>query len=298
MNIRFVQNSEIDKSKWDNCVKVSLKQFPYAFSWYLDIVAPQWDAVIIDNYEAVFPLPYRKKWGIRYVYPPFFIQQLGLVSSKLYDDFTLQKVLSIASENFKFIELYIGDTNQFSVRNNFELTLNKPIEEIRAFYSENTRRNIKKAEQLNLRMNSVTDSGRIVKMFRDGRGAQLKTLADDDYKNFNRLMDECWRHSMVKFYEVENMEGEICAGGCFVQTKGRIVFLFSGNTDVGRVSGAMHFMIDRVIKENASKVQTFDFEGSNDENLARFYKSFGAENVPYSFVRINKLPFPLNILKG
>ncbi len=59
----------------------------------------------------------------------------------------------------------------------------------------------------------------------------------------------------------------------------------------------MPFLIDSFIRQNAGKNITLDFEGSNDLNLARFYKSFGSKECAYQQVKINRLPFPVNLLK-
>ena len=131
MEIKYLQNSEIDRKKWDRCIATSLQQLPYAYSWYLDAAAENWDAIVINNYEAVFPLPWKKKWGVRYVYPPFFIQQLGLFSRTPQDSFVIDTVLKEAAKHFKFIELYLNFADApsaaFAVRQNFELNLNSPI---------------------------------------------------------------------------------------------------------------------------------------------------------------------------
>ena len=55
--IRFVEHNEVDTDKWDQCIKRSINSTPYAFSWYLDIVVSNWNALILNDYEAVFPLP-------------------------------------------------------------------------------------------------------------------------------------------------------------------------------------------------------------------------------------------------
>ncbi len=301
MEIKYLQNSEIDRIKWDRCVATSLQQLPYAYSWYLDAAAENWDAIVINNYEAVFPLPWKKKWGLRYVYPPFFIQQLGFFSAQKHDSVLIDKVLTEASKHFKYIELYLNFVDEPKeveiLRRNFELNLNASIANLRANYSENTRRNIKKAEGLNLNVQKVSFADKIIDLFRKGRGAQLKTLDNDDYKRFEIILQKSEHHSTVQHYEVSTLEGELYAGACLLKTNGRVIFIFSGNTDEGRKSGAMHFLIDHMIKEHSGREMIFDFEGSNDENLARFYQSFGAKNKPYSFVKINKLPFPYNLFK-
>ncbi|MFZ9956390.1 MAG: GNAT family N-acetyltransferase [Flavobacteriales bacterium] len=295
MEIKYLKNSEIDRSKWDACINASLQQLPYGYSWYLDAAADHWDAIVLGDYAAVFPLPLKKKWGVRYVYPPFFIQQLGLFSSQKLE--LTDAVLNEATKHFKFIELYLNFDNQCSLsvvpRNNFELNLI----DLQQTYSENTRRNIKKAEGLQLKIQKASSAKNIIELFRKGRGAQVKTLDNSDYKRFEKIVYACEKRSAIEHYEVHTAQG-CCAGACLLKTEGRVVFIFSGNSDEGKKSGAMHYLIDSMINEYAGKPMIFDFEGSNDENLARFYQSFGAKNTPYSFVKINNLPFPLNLMKG
>ena len=76
--IRFVEYNQLDTEKWDTCIKRCANSLPYVFSWYLDIVVQKWDALILDDYQAVFPLPSRKKFCIKYSFTPFWVQQLGL----------------------------------------------------------------------------------------------------------------------------------------------------------------------------------------------------------------------------
>ena len=55
---------------------------------------------------------------------------------------------------------------------------------------------------------------------------------------------------------------------------------------------------DFVLKENSSSQKIFDFECSDIPSVARFYKSFGAVEMNYLKLRINKLPWHLRILKN
>jgi hypothetical protein len=81
--INYIKHKDVDTEKWDRCIEQSVNGIIYAFSWYLDIVCDEWDALVDDDYESVFPLVKRKKFGINYIYPPFFTQQLGLFSKKM-----------------------------------------------------------------------------------------------------------------------------------------------------------------------------------------------------------------------
>ena len=61
--IGYLKNEEIDRSKWDACLAEIPGVKPYAWSWYLDIMAPGWNALIDDDYNSLFPLPCFRKFG-------------------------------------------------------------------------------------------------------------------------------------------------------------------------------------------------------------------------------------------
>ena len=76
-----------------------------------------------------------------------------------------------------------------------------------------------------------------------------------------------------------------------------IVNLLNFSTAKGKEVGAMPYLIDSLIKREADKHKYIDFEGSSVEGIARFYKSFGAENMPYYQLKNNKLPWMLKWTK-
>ena len=61
--IEYLTRDKIDINKWDECVNKASNGVIYARSIYLDKVCTNWDALVINNYELVMPLPWRKKWG-------------------------------------------------------------------------------------------------------------------------------------------------------------------------------------------------------------------------------------------
>ena len=78
--IQYLENNQIDRQEWDTCIRLSAKTVPYACSWYLDIMAPGWCALVDHQYQTVFPLPTRHKMGLKYIFIPPFMQCLGLFS--------------------------------------------------------------------------------------------------------------------------------------------------------------------------------------------------------------------------
>ena len=51
----------------------------------------------------------------------------------------------------------------------------------------------------------------------------------------------------------------------------------------------MTFLIDEMIRKHANQALTFDFEGSDDDNLARFYLGFGGVECTYLSYAFNRM---------
>ena len=67
--IRYLTENEIDFKKYDQCIANALNSRIYAYSWYLDIVADKnWDVLVLNDYEAVMPMPKRKRYFINYIF--------------------------------------------------------------------------------------------------------------------------------------------------------------------------------------------------------------------------------------
>ena len=81
--IHYVKRHELHAAKWDDCISRSVNGLIYAYSFYLDAMAGDWDALVMNDYEAVIPLPWRRKWRISYLYQPFLTAQLGVFGNHL-----------------------------------------------------------------------------------------------------------------------------------------------------------------------------------------------------------------------
>jgi hypothetical protein len=67
----------INSKKWDACVDKNENGLIYSQTRFLNAMADNWHGLIIGDYATVLPIPWRKKWGIRYAYVPAFMQQQG-----------------------------------------------------------------------------------------------------------------------------------------------------------------------------------------------------------------------------
>ena len=66
-DIKWLRSGSIDRQKWDQCIDRAGNGRIYGYSWYLDIMSNNWDALVLGDYQLIMPLPWRKKYGIRYI---------------------------------------------------------------------------------------------------------------------------------------------------------------------------------------------------------------------------------------
>lgn len=303
--IRYIKHKDVDTAKWDECIKKAVNSLPYAFSWYLDIVVEHWDALILNDYEAVFPLPSKQKFYIKYSFTPFWVQQLGLFSQTCEGLKRIEDFVRLIPKEFRFVELNLNfsallkHNRGFHLKENTNLlvNLNKSYSDHHLSYSKNLKRNLKKAYSNNLQLFKNDSPNTLVQLFRADKGAEMSHFSEADYKNIETIMHVAVHKHCGQVWMAYDEGNRALAGMFLLFGPKRIILLFTGNSKAGKECAAMPFLIDEFIKENANSSLTFDFEGSNNENLARFYKSFGAVDQPYQSLKINRLPLLFRFLK-
>lgn len=299
--IYHLKHQEIDYKKWDD---IAQKQaVPYSCSWYLNSVSPNWEALILDDYKAIMPLTCKKKIGINYLAQPFFTQQSGIMGDNLSPKI-INAFITEIEKKYSYIDINLNEENTPLVHKNknaFEqinivLDLNKPFETLFKNFSENTHRMIKKAEKSNLQIQDVESPDELIELFKNTKGKQLKHLNNKAYTNLKRLIKTCKEHIKVNIKTIQH-HNNLLGGAVFFEFNKRIIFFFSALNDIGKQHGAMHFLISETIKKHSEKNFYLDFEGSNNINLARFYKSFGSKEIVYLRYKNNKLPYPIKWIK-
>ena len=283
--IRLYANSEIDKAKWDSCVVDSNNALIYAYSWYLDIVSPNWVALIKGDYKVVFPLPAKKKLGVSYISQPLFTQQLGLFSSE--NSNNVDAFLRAIPKKIWMRSLQIhNQLENAKTKDNFELDISAAIEKIRKRYSQNVRRNLKKAAEHNLEIKQCSND-LLIQLFKQNKGKEVKELDKKAYFILSELLYKIQKKEKGKCFGVYK-DGELISAAFFCNCLGRSVYLFSASNSSAKEIGANHFLIDNYIAKYKKDSLILDFEGSMIPSLARFYASFGADKKKYFLINKNR----------
>ncbi len=329
--IDHITNDLIDRSQWDEWVKRAQNRRIYATSVFLDIYSPRWEALVIGNGQAFMPLARNRKYGISYLFQPIFVQQLGCFFLKDSCFSTIPLFIEKLSGAFCFADIALNEMNNFNfagyqpdkikhpggnfhpdafkqnrgVSNdrkkgeyeqmyNYLLKLDKPYDTLAGKYSTGTRRNINKARRLNTELLPYYEPGDIVKLFAGNRGRLYPNIRRINYKRLKSLLERGLSDGFIQIRIARSPGGRLIAAACLLKDFDRYVFYFSANTPEGRNYGAMFLLIDSFIRQYAGTGMLFDFNGSMDPGVARFYRGFGAEKAVYPRVRINRLWYPFN----
>jgi hypothetical protein len=301
-HIRYLAQGQVDKTKWNQCIDSTGNGLVYAYSFYLDHMAKHWDALVLNDYEAVMPLTWNKKYGICYIYQPFLTAQLGLFGNNITSEL-LESFFNAIPGKFRYWDFYVNHNNVFPSikyalykRMNFVLDLSKPYEELYAAYRENIKRNIKKAEQVGCAVLKDFEVNRVIALAIEQMRTYTKE-SSDNVQRFNKLYDFLHQKQMAVTYGVLSASKELIASCAFFFSHNRAYYILVGNHPDGRTIGASHMLIDAFIKDHAGNKMLLDFEGSDIRNLAFFYSSFGAKEEVFAGIKLNRLPRLLKWMK-
>jgi hypothetical protein len=177
---------------------------------------------------------------------------------------------------------------------NYLLDLQYNYKSLAKSYSTNTKRNIAKAAGNNFQFFTGIQLEEYIEF-------RLQNLPDKFPKKEINKLKSAISYGQYKgigeIYGVYSSENELCAAVYFCKWKNRVIYLNAVTNKTGKELGAMYFLVDSFIKENAERDLILDFEGSMVPGVARFYSGFGAVTETYYQLKFNRLPFPFGWLK-
>jgi hypothetical protein len=287
-SLHYFKRKDIDVQRWNDAIAQADNSLPYAFTWYLDIVAENWDALVLGNYEAVMPLIWLRKLGVKCLYQPYYCQQLGVfgnsLSKELQHDF-----LQLATEKFYYININLNPSaesviDSFGLRSkkNLLLDLSKEYSDLRKKYSNNHIRNIQKAINAGATFSVGIELKHFQKFYLGNINRKRENLKNKHEAIFIKLTDWIVKNKAGEIFSVVNAEGKLLAGSLIIKHAAkRLINIINTSNPEGKSNGASHFLFDNLIRMNAGSDNMLDFEGSSIPGVARFYEGFGAEQETF-----------------
>lgn len=300
--IKYLKHDQIDKQKWDDCIRNSVNSLIYGYSYYLDCMADNWDALVMDEYSSVMPLPWKKKFGIQYIYQPFLVAQAGIFATDIIN-VNVANFIAAIPQKFKLIEISLNTGNSINnidrtstVKSNYVLPLSRNYDDLHNGYKENIRRNVKKAMQSGCTLSKDVNVEELISLAVKQMMMQGMETSEN-VTRFRNLYSILSKRGEAVCYGVHSPNKKLLSCCCFFISGNRAYYILVGNAPEGKEYGASHALIDGVINEYSGKDMILDFEGSDIPGLAFFYSGFGAEHETYPSIKINRLPWYIRLFK-
>lgn len=278
-------------------------------SWWLDALCDDWDVAIVkngDKISGVWPYRLENKLGVTLLrnqpltpyLGPYVIYPPDLKESKrdnfqhetisaLLDQLPDAKYMHISAfPGMKQLGLFNKAGIDVNVRQTFLMSLHERIDTLFDKLNENYRRNIRKTE---IEIDIEDEPEQIKKLWE----FQKATLDRKDVSmHFSeelliRLFEACVIEHCAALW-VARKDGEIKAILWHVWDDQCAYYLVGGKNPTTKDNRSMTALIWHAITE--SKVmdkKVFDFEGSMDPGVEKFFRNFGAERELYMVLQKN-----------
>lgn len=299
--IQILPSAQIDASRWDRCINSNTHGLIYSRKKNLDLLCDQWQGLVVDDYKLIMPIPWRKKFGIRYAYIPPFCQQLGIIGTDgdaqmraIYE--ALHGFAKYGDIHFNYNNVHVADHCTVTAKNNFIIDLSKDIYAIRSAYRNDLKENIRKAAAENLQY-EVADLNTAIDNFMQQYGKRIRSIGKDDFMRLRKVCETLHQEGNCLVRKAASQGGETLAIALFLKDQKRIYNILNTTLPAGKKKSANHFLLDQLLAEFAGSSLLFDMEGSELPGVRHFYEGFSPANQPYYHYHFNKLPWPLYLLK-
>ena len=283
--ITILPSHKIDAIKWDNCVAAATHNNIFMYSWALNALCDNWDGLIINDYEAVLPLPWRKKWLLTYMHHVPLLAKISLmVKAKIV--VPAQTIATSLRNRFWFINFDIDNLYfekwMVKKRCNYYLPLMATYEKLYANFTKECQKNIKKSITRGCALVQAPSIEKVVEIYDLAYGNFHEKQTNRDYTKIINFAKYALDNGKASIWEVQNeADKKTLLAAILLQDKGRIYYWLAAPTATGRQCRASYFFINEIIKMNANSDKILDFEGSDIKDVAHFYQQFAPKTEWY-----------------
>jgi hypothetical protein len=298
VNLIHLKHTDIDKEKWDTCIANSIEPIVFAESWYLDIVSPNWEAIVEQDYSIVFPITISYKYKIALLVNPVITRQLGVFSSGAVSTAVINKIYKLAKHSLTDIcvNQQLEHSKLFTTKSlaYLKLPLIQTYEELRKSFKKNCIRNINNAYKHNLKAFNEVTSDDFIDFSKKNCAYHMKEKA---WIRLKQIFEASIKNKTGFSRIIHDNDNNVLSMAFFIKRFNRIIFLSGYSSELGFEKRSMFFLMNEIIKEYSNTNNILDFNGSSNPNIARFYAGFGS--VEDNFYQIQSKAFGIiKKLKG
>lgn len=229
MEIKLIQNTEIDQDKYDRSIAGSFNASIFALTWFLNICSPGWDLLMLNDYEYCMPLTFRKVAGIKFLRNGPFCMQAGIFSKKEIPKKMIQSFISAIPANYIPHHYAFNIFNQLNTRTTdhvYSLDLIQDYSQIQLRYSHEYLKLLNKAKDQKLHFSESLNNHTFLQFYAQcKKGVLSRSVIEQKIKVLRKIISTGMRFRFLSIYGVYNQTNSLCAATIILKSFGRLILL-------------------------------------------------------------------------
>lgn len=295
--IRYLKSNEIDVVQWDKKIHKSVNASVFAYSWYLDIVCSNWDALVDESLDTLMPLPYVERGGRRFLIQPPLTYHLGIYSSDILQRKLSDLFVQQAATRFEYAKLVLNKYNDFSPSRNlrklqhslFELDLIANYTQLYSHYQIIVCLHLN-AFHKKYNILSGLQPGDMVQFLKTRPQITLGNLGVEVIPLLQKLTAALYRYRMCETIGVFDQHNALVAFFIAVSSNLKLSLLYFAVEKSHSKQMLFSGVIDYLIQHQCEKNLTLEIDTLANSDLEAVCRGVGASITSRPVLSVNSLP--------
>lgn len=280
--------------RWDNCINKAINGNIFAYSWYLNILNNNWEALVLGDYLYVMPLLRKTKFNKTIYYQSKLANNLGVFSSQLLSENIVRQFIESIPHQNALIYISLNSFNKLRSNNiqnlkTHELDLIQSHKKIAEKYSNQFQQDLQTARKANLSLIQGLLPNDLIHFSISRNVKSNPKLTLNEFQKLRMITASCMRYGLCETYCVYTAQNNLCASALFIKSKLKIYILYAAISNIGINNKAFHLLIDKYIEVHSEKNLTLNLDKLITKNKIDFFSGVGAHEYKSQQYYSNKL---------
>ncbi|MBD0400649.1 GNAT family N-acetyltransferase [Flammeovirga sp. EKP202] len=312
MKVELIKRNKLDTDLWDECINTSPQSLLFAHSWYLDIVAPDWWGVVVqehNKYVWVMPFPVYQKAHRLFIKMPLFTPELGYFSTLEQPERFLKEAITLIQNHIPYCIEYIGNSNgeypDFHSGEDLSIHLSEGYDTIFSSFSKSKKKNIRQSIKRNQEVQLDQNIDGFLQLFNQFTLPKIGVTDNREINAFLRkILPALVKRKKVRIYSIYDQKNQIEASSIFIHHHSRWQY-FLNTADPkkkkqhGRLLIFNQFLQEEKLNTNPLHLGTYIKMPSStaqyEHEVRRHFEQLTQKKVDVPYIKWNNLPWYINL---
>ena len=294
--IKHLKNTDINFIRWDNCINNAINGSVFAYSWYLNILCEDWEALVLGNYEYVMPLFHKTKFNKDIYFTSKLGIRLGVFSNKLIKEEIVLKFVDAIPKKNSLVDISLNVFNQINnkhvkILSTYGMDLIKSHNRIAEKYTNQFQKDLETARKNRVSVVKGLLPNDLINFSQSKNVRSKPKLNQKEIQQLRLIIANCLRYNLGETYCAYGDHNNLQAAAFFVKSKKKLHLLFAAISQQGIKTRAFHLLIDKYIEAYSEKDLTLNIENIISDNDKDFFTGVGAKEYKFQQYYLNNLPW-------